>query len=278
MNNKNLIKIYKKNYIELFGLPGAGKTYIQNKIINTLKKNNLEVFHQKELIIKFYLKNFIINPIHYIKIYLILFFYSKFFTFIKYFFKTKRKIITKNDKVYFLSQKRRWYHKIVDQLRLNNNYQKILNFLAKKIIKKNNYRFYKIVLKEIDNLTIDIGFKLQLKKWFIESIVIVEIQKKQKHIYCVIDEGVLHRLFTIFILKKNKKTFLKKIIKYFENYGELYLVKTNLKNIYKRTIKREKIYHGFIYSDKKQIKKYYQDLRLFEKFIQKKIIYKTIIN
>ena len=136
MYNKNLIKICKKNYIELFGLPGAGKTYIQNKIINTLKKNNLEVFHQKELIIKFYLKNFIINPIHYIKIYLILFFYSKFFTFIKYFFKTKRKIITKNDKVYFLSQKRRWYHKIVDQLSLNNNYQKILNFLAKKIIKK----------------------------------------------------------------------------------------------------------------------------------------------
>lgn len=278
MNNKNSIKIWKKNYIELFGLPGAGKTYMQNKIINKLKKDNLQVFHKKELIIKFYLNNFIINPIHYIKIYLILFFYSKFFTFIKHSFKTKRKIITKNNKIYFLSQKRKWYHKVIDQLRLNNNYQEILNFLAKKIIKKNSYKFYKIVLKEIDTLTVDIGFKLQLKKWFIESLVIIAIQKKQKDIYCVIDEGVLHRLFLIFILKKNKTTFLKKIIKYFENYGELYLVKTNLKNIHKRVIKREKIYHGFIYSDKKQIKKYYQDLKLFEKFIHKKIIYKTIIN
>ena len=45
------------NYIELFGIPGAGKTYIQKKIINNLKKNNLQVFQQKELIIKFYLKN-----------------------------------------------------------------------------------------------------------------------------------------------------------------------------------------------------------------------------
>ena len=278
MYNKNLIKICKKNYIELFGLPGAGKTYIQNKIINTLKKNNLEVFHQKELIIKFYLKNFIINPIHYIKIYLILFFYSKFFTFIKYSFKTKRKIITLNNKIYFLSQKRRWHHKIFDQLKLNNNYQKILIFLSKKIIKKKSYKFYKIILKEIGSLKIDNGFKLQLKKWFLESLVIIEIQKKQKNIYCVVDEGILHRMFAVFILKKNKKTFIKRIIKYFENYGELYLIKTNLQNIYKRTIKREKLYQGFIYKDKKQIIKYHQDLKLFEKLLNKKIIYKTIVN
>ena len=57
MNKKNSIKIWKSNYIELFGLPGAGKTYVQNKIINRLKKNNLQVLNQKELIIKFYLKN-----------------------------------------------------------------------------------------------------------------------------------------------------------------------------------------------------------------------------
>ena len=136
MNKKNSIKIWKSNYIELFGLPGAGKTFIQNKIINRLKKNNLQVLNQKELIIKFYLKNFIINPVHYIKIFLILFFYSKFITFIKSFFKTKRKIISKNNKIYFLSQERKWHHKIIDQLRLNENYHKILVILSKKIIKK----------------------------------------------------------------------------------------------------------------------------------------------
>jgi tRNA uridine 5-carbamoylmethylation protein Kti12 len=75
VNKKNSIKMWKSNYIELFGLPGAGKTYVQNKIINRLKKNNLQVLSQKELIIKFYLKNFIINPIDYIKIFLILFLY-----------------------------------------------------------------------------------------------------------------------------------------------------------------------------------------------------------
>ena len=278
MNKKNSIKIWKSNYIELFGLPGAGKTFIQNKIINRLKKNNLQVLNQKELIIKFYLKNFIINPVHYIKIFLILFFYSKFITFIKSFFKTKRKIISKNNKIYFLSQERKWHHKIIDQLRLNENYHKILLILSKKIIKKNSYKFYKIILKEIDSLKVDIRFKLQLKKWFLESLILIEIQKKDKDNYCVIDEGVLHRIFTIFIFKKNKKTFIKKITEYFKVYGELYLIKTDLKKIFKRSVKRDKIQQGFIYKDKRQVKKYYQDLKLFQKSIQKKIIYKTIIN
>ena len=118
-----------------------------------LKKDNLQVFHKKELIIKFYLNNFIINPIHYIKIYLILFFYSKFFTFIKHSFKTKRKIITKNNKIYFLSQKRKWYHKVIDQLRLNNNYQEIeINDLTEspKRVEK-LVKIYKQRNKKIDN-------------------------------------------------------------------------------------------------------------------------------
>ena len=53
---------------------------------------------------------------------------------------------------------------------------------------------------------------------------------------------------------------------------------TDLKKIYKRTVKREKIRYGFVYEDKKQIQNYYNNLKLFEKFIKKKIIYKIIKN
>ncbi len=37
--NKKTSKLYKMNYIELFGIPGVGKTYIQKKIIYKIIKN-----------------------------------------------------------------------------------------------------------------------------------------------------------------------------------------------------------------------------------------------
>ena len=266
------------NYIELFGIPGAGKTYIQKKIINNLKKNNLQVFQQKELIIKFYLKNFNSNPVNYIRFIFLLFFYSKFFTVIKSFFKRKKTIINKNNKVYFLTSEKKSYHKIGDLLGIENSYKEILRILEKKIIKGKSAKFYRMILKEINSLNIDTQFNDKLKKWFLESLVLAEIQKKENFFNCVVDEGIVHRVFSIFCLKKNKKSFVKKVIQYYEKYGDLYLVKTDLKKIYKRTVKREKIRYGFVYEDKKQIQNYYNNLKLFEKFIKKKIIYKIIKN
>ena len=278
MNIKNTSKLYKMNYIELFGIPGAGKSYTQKKIINNLKKNNLPVLQQKELIIKFYFKNFNKNPVNYIRFIFLFFFYTKFFTFIKSFFKREKTIINKNNKVYFLTPKKKSHHKIVDLLEIENSYEEILRILGKKIIRGKSAKFYRMILKEINSLNIDSKFNFKLKKWFLESLILVEIQKKENLYYCVTDEGIIHRVFSIFCLKKNKKSFIKKFIQYFEKYGELYLIKTDLKKIYKRTVKRERINHGFIYNDKKQIQNYYYNLNLFEKFIIKKIFYKTIKN
>ena len=82
----------------------------------------------------------------------------------------------------------------------------------------------------------------------------------------------------MFNLKKNNRQFIKKIIKHLDNYGDLYLIKTNLKNIQNRSLKRKKNFDGFIYENYEQIVKEYNNFMNFDKLISKKLKYKTIIN
>ena len=134
------------------------------------------------------------------------------------------------------------------------------------------------MLKEITKLKQDTIFKDKFNKWFLENIILIEILKKRKNIYCVVDEGIVHKIFIIFSLIENNRLFIKRIIKYVDNYGDLYLIKTNLKNIRSRSLERKRKSKEFIYQNYQQVVKEYNNLRLFEKLIKNKIIYKKILN
>jgi hypothetical protein len=265
------------NYIELFGISASGKTYIKKKIIRKLNKN-FQVANSKEIIIKFYLKNSKMNYLDYLKSVILLIFHSRFIDYLRYFFRPEGKTTKENNKIRFHSLRRKSYLKIIDKMRLNDHYQNILKSLEKKfkISEKNN--FYRIIIKETNNLKQDYKFKVIFKKWFLENIILIEIQKKGNNLHCVTDGGLIHKIFFLFTLKKNKYTFIKKIIKDLQKYGELYLVSTNLKNIYKRSLDRNKKSKGFVYKDYNEIVKEYDNLKIFEKLIKKKISYKKIRN
>ena len=127
------------------------------------------------------------------------------------------------------------------------------------------------MLKEITKLKQDTIFKDKFNKWFLENIILIEILKKRKNIYCVVDEGIVHKIFIIFSLIENNRLFIKRIIKYVDNYGDLYLIKTNLKNIRSRSLERKRKSKEFIYQNYQQVVKEYNNLRLFEKLIKNKI-------
>jgi hypothetical protein len=266
------------NYIELFGISASGKTYFKKRMISSLKSRRKKVFDQKEIIIQFYLRNFDNNFLNYFRSYLALFFYSKSASTVKSFFQRKREVKKKNNKIYFNSSKKKWHHEIVDYVGIDNMYSEILNLLEKKLNIKKNYDLYKIILQEIYNMKQDNIFKSRLKKWFLENIILIDILKKNQNINCVIDEGIVHKIFIMFNLKKNNRQFIKKIIKHLDNYGDLYLIKTNLKNIQIRSLKRKKNFDGFIYENYEQIVKEYKNLVIFKKLIKNKISYKKILN
>jgi hypothetical protein len=266
------------NYIELFGMPASGKTFYKNKIYKKLKKKKF--FNPKNIIINFYLKNESVKPKSIIRSYLLLFFYSRFISIVKFLIRRKR-FVKKSDldnKLYFYSSKKKWYHKVIDLIGLDSQYQEILKILERKFKIKSNNLFYKKILTEISKLNQNLVLKDKLRKWFLENILLIDILKKKKDIYCVIDEGIIHKIYIIFSLKNRNQSFVKRIIKYLDNYGQLYLIKTNLKQIHIRSKKRKKKSSEFIYQSYQQIAKEYNKLREFEKLIKKKIIYKKILN
>ena len=93
--------------------------------------------------------------------------------------------------------------------------------------------------------------------------------KKNKNIYCVLDEGIIHKIFIIFSLKKNNKAFVKRALKLVENYKNLYMIKTDFKKLKKRYDQRKVKNEGFIYENYQQIVKESTNLMDFEKLISK---------
>ena len=169
-----------------------------------------------------------------------LLFYSNFSILIKSFFKRKRTVKKRNNKIYFSSSKKKWYHQILDSVGLEIQYLEILSILEKRFKVKDKNLLYKIILKDISKLKQNSLFKNKLKKWFLENVILIEILKKEKDIYCVVDEGILHKIFIMFGLIKNNRSFIKRIIKYVDKYGNLYLVQSNLKEIQRRSFERQK--------------------------------------
>ena len=266
------------NYIELFGISSSGKSYAQDKIFKNLKKKNYNVQDSKIIIIKFFLKTFKVGFFQNIKLILLIIFYSRIFYKIKSTLKRKTNIKKKNSKFIFSKSKKKIYHKIIDKLGLNEEYFKILFILKKKLNINKKYGLYKFIEKEINILNQKNNFKSAYKRWFLENIILIDILKKNKNIYCVMDEGIIHKIFIIFSLKRNNKAFVKRALKLVENYKNLYMIKTDFKKLKKRYDQRKVKNEGFIYENYQQIVKESTNLMDFEKLISKKLKYKIITN
>ena len=266
------------NYIELFGISSTGKSFIKDKIYNNLKKKNYSVLDSKIIIIKFFLKNFKVSYFKKIKLIILIIFYSKKIFKIKSFLKRKTNIKKKNNEFIFSKSKKKTYHKLIDMLGLNDDYFEILLILKKKLNITKRYYLYNFIEKEVNNLNQNNDFKSSYKKWLLENIILIDILKKNKDIYCVLDEGIIHKIFIMFSLKENNKIFVNKALKFVENYKNLYMIKTDLKKIKQRHSKRIIKNDGFIYENNQQIVEEYKNFENFNKLISKKLKYKTIIN
>lgn len=163
-------------------------------------------------------------------------------------------------------------------LGLNDDYFEILLILKKKLNITKRYYLYNFIEKEVNNLNQNNDFKSSYKKWLLENIILIDILKKNKDIYCVLDEGIIHKIFIMFSLKENNKIFVNKALKFVENYKNLYMIKTDLKKIKQRHSKRIIKNDGFIYENNQQIVEEYKNFENFNKLISKKLKYKTIIN
>ena len=266
------------NYIELFGISSTGKSFIKDKIYNNLKKKNHNVLDPKIIIIKFFLKNFKVSYLKNIKLIILIIFYSKYTFKVKSFLKRKTNIKKINNKFIFFKSKKKIYHKFTDMLGLNEDYSKILLILKKKLNITKKYYLYNFIEKEVNGLNQNNNFKSSYKRWLLENIILIDILKKNKDIHCVVDEGIIHKIFIIFSLKANNKIFVNKALKFVEDYKNLYMIKTDIKKIKKRYSQKIIKDDGFIYENNQQIVKEYNNFMNFDKLISKKLKYKTIIN
>ena len=266
------------NYIELFGISYSGKTFVKNKLIKELKNKNKKIYDKESIIINFFFNNCKRGFLFNFKLILLIFFHLKFVKKIRLSLKRKNKVKKVNNKIIFTKSKKTLFYKIIDMIKLGNDYNKILDQLEKKLKIEDRYPIYNFIKKEINLLKQHNDFKIQIKKWFLENLILIDILKKYKNTYCVMDEGIIHKIFIIFSLKKNKKEFLKKIISLKDNYNKLYLIKPSLEKIKTRLTTLDTRVDGFIYKNNKQIEKEYSNLIEFEKLISKKIKYKIITN
>ncbi len=194
------------NYIELFGIPTSGKNFIKNQFINNLKKKNCKVLDPKIIIINFFLKNFRASFSKKVRLFILIIINSTSLFKIKSSFKRKGIIVKKNNRIHFSHPKKEFYHKLIDKLNLDDEYFQTLLVLKKRLKIKRKYHLYNLIEKEINMLKQTQNFKSTYKRWFLENIILIDILKKNKDTYCVNDEGIVHKIFIIFSIKK-KKTF-----------------------------------------------------------------------
>ena len=198
------------NYIEFFGISYSGKTFIKNKFIKALKNKRKKIYDKELIIINFFLKivkeRFLFN----FKLILLIFFHLNYVKKIRSLLKREKKVKKVNNKIIFTKSKKTFFYKIIDMIKLGNAYNKILDKLEQKLKIEDRYPIYNLIKKEINSLKQHNDFKIQIKKWFLENLILIDILKKYKNTYCVMDEGIIHKIFIIFSLKKNKKKIYEK--------------------------------------------------------------------
>lgn len=260
------------NYIELLGLPGSGKTFYKKNF-----QKNKNFYNMKFLLIKFFLSKKKLNFKDNIKIYLLLFLNLKLVQNYKNISKAGNLIIEKKNKILFKKKKRSIILKLIDTLNLNKLYDEIIIYLSNFFhIEKDD--LIKILFKEIEKLNQNQLFKDKIRYWITENFLIIQVLKKSKNWNCIMDEGLLYRIFLIFLFTNNKDLFISKVLKCYSQYGKIIIIDTENKKINFRSNLRKKKFGGYVYKNFSEVvikKKYFYN---FLKKIQNKIVFTEIKN
>jgi len=215
-------------YIEFFGVPGSGKTYIRNEIKKILEKPDLKILDRRELIISEYES---VIKLDFLERQTIKYF--KLLNFIKnknIKSKTKKVLIKKNN------------YKKNNPINILNNitvyFKEKYEDICKKILLKNIkskkiYGFIKKILRESKDVK-----KNQYHFWFVESLaatsIFEKIKNKSNFIYFP-DEAFIQRTFLLNRLTQPKNANI--IKEYLKNISKAEL-------IFNISSKKEKIYNA----------------------------------
>ncbi len=260
------------NYIELFGLSGAGKSFFKRELEKKSKNNNQQY---KYIILKnFYFSNNQLD-LSKIKTILLLLINSNIVNFLKPHMRSQGTIKQNNGLITFKKKKRGIFLRILDLLNLDDHYERILNN-QKKRYQINSNKLYDIIKKEIKMLNQKKFLKQKLNRWILENMITIEILKRNQNIYCVVDEGILQRIYIVYSLSNKKNLFINNVNKYLDPYGKIIFINTNLNKIMEVSKKRTKLGEGYIYNDMSEIIRVKKEFSIFKKKIKIHYVSKTI--
>tara|TARA_B100000767_G_C19776461_1_gene542843 strand:- start:57 stop:842 length:786 start_codon:yes stop_codon:yes gene_type:complete len=251
------------NYFELCGVPCSGKSFLKKKLI---KEKKLFFDEPYELIIFFFIKKCRLKIKDYLKITFFLFIKLSCIQSLKK-FKLKKRIVKKKNKNITFEN----YNQLkIGFLSIDKFYEEVLDRIDKKFNIKKKDKFYQFISRELDTIHQNKQFNLRYKRWIFENLVIIRILKnisKKKKITFIYDEGLVHKLFIIFSIHKDKKKFIKLSLKYFKPHGLTIFIDSNIKSIFKRSKKRKINGTGFIYNNLSQVKEELKNFKYFKKLI-----------
>jgi len=194
--------------IELFGIPGSGKTHIKNIIKNKILNKNYKIYSIRELIVNYAAEIIKINLLEKISL---------------LYYKNQLKIKNLNYKKNQLINRKTNNIKKINNL--NINFYFLTNIFFKDYMKicEKIYLKYSNENKKLTNLInqliskSDIKYKTLFQRWFYEVCAARYVYEKvsyKKKIILLDDEAFIQRLFTVIYSNiKNKKKFIKEYIK-----------------------------------------------------------------
>jgi hypothetical protein len=259
--------------IEFIGVPASGKSFYKKKF-----EKKFNCISKQRLIINFFLKKRKNNFKNKFICYLIIFYYSNQFKYLRNFFKSKRQVFKLRNKINFSTTQsnssflRQFFN-------LNQFYEDIV-CLAFKDLRINKDKLFILIDNEIKKINQNAVFKKRLYFWVIENFTSISLANKQKKNlnYLILDEGILHRIFLIYSLSKNNMRFLNEAIKLYRFKVDVYHVNVQIdilkKNIYLRNSTKD----GYIYKQHKNISSEILQYNKFVKTLKKRNKVHTIFN
>lgn len=258
--------------IEFIGVPASGKSFYQNKF-----EKKFNCISKQRLIINFFLKKTNKLKDKFI-CYLIILYYSDKLKYLRSFFKSKRQVFKIRNKINFSTTQSSssFFRKYFN---LNQFYEDIVRLIFKDL-RINKDKLFILIDNEIKKINQSVIFKKRLYFWIIENFTSISLANKQKKNlnYLILDEGILHRIFLIYSLSKNKKGFLNEAIKLYRLKVDVYHVNVEIDILKKNIYLRNDTNDGYIYKQYKNIGKEIMQYNRFVKILKKKIKVYTIFN
>lgn len=260
------------NYIELSGVSGSGKSFLKKKI----EKEKKNIYNAKKFIIDYFLASRNRSFYERIASYLVIIYFSNFFEFFKSFLRPKRIIRKNNNKIIFVKSGSKNYLNLMSFIKISSYYENILKKLSVEF-KFKNKELYKVIKKEILKTRQSLLFKNKIHLWFLENLLILEISKlKKNNGHIILDEGLIHRIYILFSISKNKNQFLKQVFKFYKQIGKIYFIEISLDKLLKNLSLRNKKNQGFLYNDKKEMIREIKNYNSYVNKVKNKIEFKRI--